>query len=165
VHIGTFRDFNSHEWLIKDLVFVFGGPLLLALPASLLGISLDKDIANVFVTSLSILAGLLFNLLVLAHSLRDTITSQDKLRIHLLRSAYANISFSILIAVFTIFLIAVFVVLHSCRWDILLKAISFVTFYSALLFLITLLIVLKRFHSLLWREIGSDERSSDGESE
>lgn len=154
-HINTFRDFNNKDWLTKDLVFVFGLPLLTAASATVLGFRIDKDIANIFATSLSIFAGLLFNLLVLAHSLRGTISSGEQVRVHLLRSAYANISFSILLAVFTIFTIATFAVTANRGITLVSTSLSFLTFYLAILFLLTLLIVLKRFHSLLWREIGS----------
>ncbi len=151
-HINTFRDYNTNQWLTRDLLFVFGSPILIALPITLIGVRLDKDIANVFTTSLSIFAGLLFNLLVLAHSLRE-VGADDKVKAHLLRSAYANISFSILLAVITIFFLSVYAVTMTQKIPYFFGALTLLTLYLSILFLFTLLIVLKRFHSILWKEM------------
>lgn len=154
-HIDTFRDFHTGRWLVRDLVFVFGGPLLIAIPTTLAGIRFDRTVADIFVTSLSIFAGLLFNLLVLAHSLREKIAKEEHVRSFLLKSAYANISFSILLAVGTIFLISVYALAITHHVPYLFAMLTFLTLYASLVFLISLLIILKRFHSLLWGEIGS----------
>jgi hypothetical protein len=152
-HIDTFRDFHSERWLMRDLVFVFGSPLLIAAPATWGGVRFDRTVADIFVTSLSIFAGLLFNLLVLAHRLREKITREEKVRSHLLKSAYANISFSILLSVLDIFVISAYALSMSYHVPFIFGVLTLLTLYLSLVFLLTLLIVLKRFHSLLWGEM------------
>src|SRR4029079_16563412 len=87
-HIRTFQSYHTRggmrPWLILDIVFVFMGPLVLSLGATLAGVRLNEAIANILITSLSIFAGLLFNLLVLAHTLREKLDRADKVRARVL---------------------------------------------------------------------------------
>ena len=156
-HINTFRDYHNQSWLKLDLTFVFGAPLLAAVPATLVGIRFDRTVADIFVTSLSIFAGLLFNLLVLAHTLREKIQAKDAVRFYLLRCAYANISFSIFLAVVDIFFISVYALAITHHIPFFFGALTLTTLYFSLVFLVTLLIVLKRFHSLLWAEMAQPQ--------
>lgn len=101
------------------------------------------------VTSLSIFSALLFNLLLIIYDIMQK-TTNNKVKKELLREMYSNISFCILIAICT----TIFAILGLIiKENIIFLVLSFLVYYLFTLFILTILMVLKRTHALLSREI------------
>jgi hypothetical protein len=99
-HLQTFKGYQNRRFIVWDLLFFFALPCLGAVVLLYFKIVLTSDLATLLVTSLSIFAALLFNLLLLTFDLtqkapdRTVATRRD-----LLKAIYSNISYSILVAI------------------------------------------------------------------
>jgi hypothetical protein len=155
-HLGTLKELDSQSQSKYDLSLFFVFPLLTSILFSILNIRLDKDLVSILINVFAIFAGLLFNLLILMY---DVISKQsgsngkeekDKIKFKLLKEIYYNISFGI-------FLSLVIVVILSISMIFLLKSfnsvLSFIVFALSILFVLTLLMILKRIHNLLSYDI------------
>lgn len=114
-HLNSFRD-RSQRFSKKDKWAYFYLPILLSL---ILGIMspLSNETKDIISICISILIGLLFNLLVLVLTNIDTqkfknhIVSDRITRVHLIKETFYNVSFSVLISIWcliNLFLIDVF---------------------------------------------------------
>ena len=105
-------------------------------------------------TSLSIFAALLFNLLLLIYDVTGrsagSIGGTNRLRQDVLSEVFSNISFAILVAMVAI--ISVLILLMVDGSPPAERALSAITYYLVTLFLLTLLMLLKRVHTLLQHE-------------
>lgn len=153
-HIRTLRDNRTGRLSIPDLLLFF------LVPGVISGVllysygSLERNLINIVATSLSIFAALLFNLLLIVYDVMAKVegsnSNDDKLRRQVLREVFSNISFAILVAIWAIVSILVLVLVNGVNeaeyvW-------SFLISYLVTLFLLTLLMLLKRVHVLLRRE-------------
>jgi hypothetical protein len=156
-HIDTLRDHATKRVTLGDVVLFFFVPVLIAaLLLFPLGFTLDKSAANVLVTSLSIFSALLFNLLLLVYDIirkEERSVQKKPLVAEFLRQIYANISFSILVAVFCVALLLLVFLDIELRW--FYDVISFIVYGLVVQFLLTMFMVLKRVHVLLTKEIDS----------
>ena len=172
-------DFKSAPYCKEDLLIFFILPLLISIILIVFNLLLNRELANVLITSLSVFAALLFNLLLIIYdvSKKNDIT-RDKHT--LIGQIYANISFSIFIAIVTIVLLIIFFLSTGNIYDqhlnlnsnnttltnatsvdityfnsplIASYLFSFITYYLIVLFVLTLFMVLKRINLLLWEEI------------
>jgi hypothetical protein len=116
---------------------------------------LDGPEVTVLITALSIFAALLFNLLLLTHS----IVTQTESELHegrrkLLREIYAHISYAVLISVIAIvFLLASVVLPSGSPWvDFTLSG---AVYFLVLNFLGTLFLILNRIHVMLAAEFSN----------
>ncbi|KYC44579.1 MAG: hypothetical protein APG10_01603 [Candidatus Methanofastidiosum methylothiophilum] len=117
-HLNTLKDFRvvkknggnfkSAPYYKEDLLLFFALPLLTSILLLYFDLLLNKELANVLITSLSIFAALLFNLLLLIYDVnkKNNIISGDKHT--LIGQIYSNISFSIFIAIITIIILIIF---------------------------------------------------------
>jgi hypothetical protein len=156
-HLRTLYDFRTRRASVGDYALFFGFPIVAAVGLTLGGFTITTDGVNILLTSLSIFVGLLFNLLVLAHAMRGGDRAQVR-TIHekqLLREINANLQFAILISLLAIcvLLVTVFapgyalVTVNSAR--VVRAWIAGVTYVLTTNFLLTLLLILKRMHTLL----------------
>ena len=107
-HISTLKDFDKDAYSISDLSIFFILPLIVSSIILFFNIILSNELVNVLVMSLSVFAGLLFNLLLLVYDIMRKSGSGDRpLKGALLKELYSNISFGILISVITIILLLV----------------------------------------------------------
>lgn len=163
-HVRTLKDADDDRYSAADLVLFVVVPGALAGGLWYLGISLTREAVNVLITSLSVFAALLFNLLLLIYDIvrkppeRGELQGFKKL---FLQQVYANISFCILIS-----LVAVIVLVISyleLPWPVLTHLVAAVIYYLLLLFILTLFMVLKRVHVLLKQEFEAREAPDPAE--
>lgn len=142
-------DESTGKTSITDICFFFLFP---ALPAFLLVhynyfITLDK--LNVIISTDSIFIGLLFNLLALLYSLYQSPKNQTSFKSELLKEMLANISFVIVLLIFSI-LFAVFSVVEP----LILKCLfGLITYYLLVACFLTLFMVLKRMYLFISKDI------------
>ena len=159
-HVGTLRDFDTKKFSIGDLALFFVVPLVIGVVATFVHGSMGSTEVTVLVTAFSIFTALLFNLLLLTFDLiSKTDDSSDefmvKLKMLLLQQTYNNISFSILVAIAAIGLLLIYLLDSRLSFSMsqIEYIISFGVYYLTTLFLLTLLMILKRVHALLSREM------------
>lgn len=155
-HVSTFRGYHSRRFDPLEVAFYSLVPLGGAVIMLLMGRVLTDGLATLLVTSLSIFAALLFNLLLLTYDIvRKPDAEAEQLKRTLLRDIYSNISYSILLAIVAVLmLLAHFVFTGST----LLKVVSFVVYFLTFNFVMALLLVLSRVHVLLSKEFGPRQR-------
>lgn len=138
-HFRTIFNGNVFKVKVYDISLFFGSPILIASILVYFCIHLDKDAVAIISGSLSIFVGLFFNIIVLIFDLisRD---NRSLFEIEKLRDLIYNISFIILLCLLTILLSFI-----SLCENYYIKVISeFVTYFCCILFLTTVLMVLKR---------------------
>ena len=161
-HFRTLRAYNSRSNSWGEIGLLYGVPALAAIVMLVFGFTVSDETANILITSLSVFAALLLNLLLmlfdsLSKVQQGNAEQVEKARKELIRETYANISYSILVALACISILIGFAI-----WDLginnlaitLLKQIaSGLVYFLVLNFLLTLFMVLKRIHVLLSREL------------
>ena len=156
-HIRTLQDFQTCRYSISDFLVFFGLPIVTTgILVWFYGI-LRPTLVSIVATSVSIFAALLFNLLLLMYDAMrkssDSSGNNDVLRRRFLRELSSNISFAILVAIGTITSLLILVLVeHNCVAEYVFSGLIY---YLGTVFLITLLMVLKRVHILLRHEGGS----------
>lgn len=149
-HIKTLRDDSDESKKVfgQDIISFFVAPLLLGSAVAYFKLP-SEALISVLITSLSVFAALLFNLLMLVLGVIEKKKSSDKNFQELQRETYANIAYAILVSLLgVVFLIVPFfyngteiTVYHRVFW-------AFV--YSILFnFLLTMAMILKRMHRIL----------------
>lgn len=166
-HFNTLRNDRTKELSIGDIALFFVLPLVVGVIAVFIHGSLGNTEVTVLVTAFSIFTALLFNLLVMIFDLISR--SEDSgsvtisvLKRELLRQTYNNIAFCILVAIAAIALLLLYLLDSKLSFTVeqLAHFISFFVYYLTALFLLTLLMILKRVHSLISRELRTDPPES-----
>lgn len=171
-HLETLHDHsNGKRWDVAD-VFAMAGLPLASLAASLYWrVRLPDSLVNAGITAFSVFAGLLLSVLVLLYSVVQSdkprppgsppLSSDEENRLRLrkqfLKQVHANVSFAILEAVSVIVLSLFLLACPASGW----QAQCAVGLTAALIaltvnFLLTLLMVLKRIHVLIEKELTRD---------
>lgn len=184
-HLDTFRPYKTardgdskrkFDYNLGEIAFHYVLPFIVAALLVLWrGFTVNDGIADILLTSLSILAALLFNLLMMVFdTLRrfqeanrpriNELTDLELVRWDLLKQTYINISYSIFVS-----LVAVLILVCVAIWDSnsnaawiteLKKFVSFAVYFLVFNFSLTLFIVLKRIHILFSSEINSFKPAS-----
>jgi len=152
-HVATLRDDRTGTLMWQDLALFFGVPLLVAASLVVLGVAMDEAAVNVLATSLSVFAALLFNLLLLVYDAarkEEGVNPANPSRLKFLKEIYANISFCILVA--TLSVLALLMTLLKAETQVVRYAFHVPTYYLVSTFVLTLLMVLKRAHLLLFSD-------------
>jgi hypothetical protein len=152
-HIDTFRNAESCKYRPLDFITMLLLPVLIGAILTYFNYLLSKEVVNALLTSLSVFAALLFNLLLLVYSIveKGSDVNRSKIRTTFLKAIYANISFCILLTVITIaLLLAVFIGIEAARFKLIL---TFIIYSLTAMFLLTLLMILRRVHALLFGEL------------
>lgn len=153
-HLASLRRRNSDSFGLPDIATFIIVPALLGVILSVF-VKMNDNALQGMVTAASIFAGLLFNLLLLCFDLlskaqveKSDGEPESKKRLDqkrtLLQNLYANISFLILLAIAVIMLCVTGMFFRSVP-----ALISLFIWVLSLNFMFTLLMVLKRVHSLL----------------
>ena len=156
-HVSTLRDYHTKRYRPSDFFLFFGFPAVVAAIVLYFCGVLGSSLITIVATSLSIFAALLFNLLLLTYdAIRKTndTGSSDTLRRDFLRELFSNISFAIFVAIIAIVLVLVLVLLDKAT--VAQNVFSFFIYYLVSVFVLTLLMVLKRMHVLLAKEFDTD---------
>ena len=160
-HLVTLRDarLTAETLLANDVYLFYGVPCLFGL-LSLVVIPTEALI-NVLVTSLSVFAALLFNLLMLVLSVIEK-RKGNKVFFQLQRETYANISYAILVALITVALLLIpyFYAFTSAPTDP--PTTGQRVFWGAIYFLLvnfglTMAMILRRMHAILVKLIDIDD--------
>lgn len=149
-HVSTLKDYKTGKYSIEDFFLFFFVPLLISGLVLWLSGIMNKTTVVAITTSISIFAALLFNLLLLVY---DAVRKEENLqnpnseKIRFLKQVFTNISFCIVVSVFSIITLLIFSqISSSCITQYIL---SFVSYYFVSLFILTLMMILKRTHILL----------------
>lgn len=155
-HIMTLKDYGSERISVRKLLEFF---FFLPIPISCVLVLLDKqpttNLLNALLTSLSIFAALLFNLLLLTYDITQRKSNSMNhelldLRGKLLKEIYSNISFGILVSLIDVVMCLLTYLI--IRFAFLRFAMFFIVYYLVVLFVETLLMILKRVYILLLGE-------------
>ena len=153
-HHGTLRAYSKETIDPWDASVFYGLPLLACGALLRWGVLLDEKIIGILVTSMSVFAALLFNLLLLVYDIvcKPTADLSDPIRTRFLKEIYTNISFAILTSLSVIVFLMTWLVIPFGGVDWLNFMYSGLVYYLIGLFLMTLLMVLKRVYFLLARQ-------------
>jgi hypothetical protein len=152
-HISTLKDYRTKKYSKCDLFLFFIFPLIVAGFIILFCGVISSNAVTLLTTSLSIFAALLFNLLLLVYNAiqKVNVTNNVEVKKEFLKQIFQNISFAILVSVFAIILLIIYSLTgNNC---ILLYILTFLIFYMVTLFILTLMMILKRTHILFSEEI------------
>ena len=161
-HFRTLRTYNSKSYSWDEIGLMYGLPVVVAIVLLLFGFTVSDEIANILITSLSVFAALLLNLLLmlfdsLSKVQQGSAEQVEKARKELIRETYANISYSILVALVCIFVLVGFAIwnlgINNLAITVLKQTASGLVYFLVLNFLLTLFMVLKRIHVLLSKEL------------
>src|SRR5258706_7278329 len=168
-HFKTLLDENTGKGSVSDVLLFVLMPLIGSLLLVYFNFLLGENMINIIIASLSIFVGLLLNLLMLMIGMLDKcketiksikaakqgdpffsydLTLVEK-REKLLKYTYQNISFAILISLLTIPVM----ILALLNNDLIKIASNFTGDVFLFIFLLTLLMILRRVHVLLRTEI------------
>ncbi len=153
-HLDSLRNHNSKKATFDDWFTFFLLPISVSCILIFFKVTLSSEAINIIITSLSILIGLLINVIVLIFDMikRD---NKNYIKNELLRELLSNISFTILLSIFLIG-----VTLSSFLDNNLIKSISFFLVYFLLTnFILTILMILKRIHNLFNNEFDEIEKN------
>ena len=148
-HLDTLRDVSARSRSASDVVLFYVSPLVPLVGLVFYEVKFADATITALATSLSIMAGLLFNLLVLLHSLgwpkfEDPIGANVA---QLRRELHANICYAIVIALVAMVPIVIGSYYGYQDWR---RTISGdVTAYLAIHFVLTMGLILKRIEALL----------------
>lgn len=160
-HWRTLVDDSSKRLLVADVMLFYVLPL--SVPAVLLGggTVVSAQAANVMVTAISIMAGLLFNLLMLLHGLswRKPEHPLPRSVKRLAAQLYSNIAYAILVSLVglvPLMVVANYEPQHRTAGRVVGSAAAL---YLVTHFALTLGMVLKRIHTLLQEEFGTPQQN------
>jgi amino acid transporter len=154
-HFATLQNDNSKKAEFDDYLTFLIVPIIIASGLLHFDIQLKDSAVNIVITTLSILVGLLFNVIVLIFDIIKRDASQ-KIKNTILKQLLANISFTILLSIVTIlFTLATYFDIEYVK-DIA----TWIVYFLLTIFLFTVLMVLKRMYLLFKNEIDEIERTT-----
>ena len=156
-HLNTLTTHSTGKKRKSDLVLFFVAPFGVGVGIVVTYGSLGQNLIGPLVTSLAVFTALLLNLLVLTYGIARNSKPRldagvDKMKGDLIREIFSNIAFTVLIALTTVVAVLTLGALDNCTWPIVPKALSLIVYYMGTLFLLTLLMLLKRTYALLSNE-------------
>lgn len=153
-HCGTLVHNHNGKPSLADYFLFFGAPIATAFALVFFKGVFGKTVGGILITSFSVFAALLFNLLLLVYDLVKKPSSSDLQR-RFLKQIYSNISYSILVAISLIVLLLLYFVALSFPYMKPRIAIAFLVYSLSANFILTILMVLKRVHVLFSEEFKS----------
>jgi hypothetical protein len=152
-HFRTMVDYSTGRSSVADISLFLLLPVATAIGLDQAGVLIDGRAVSVLITAVSILGGLLFNVLVLIHTVAARFVAPTGQRDgnRFLSEIYSNIAYAILLCLVTLVPLAL-LAMASTPW--LLRALSVAAVFLLVHLLLTLLMILKRLHALLRLEIG-----------
>lgn len=164
-HVRTLRSYRTGKYRPGDFLLFFAFPGAIAGVLVLFDVRADKTL-TLLVTILSILGGLLFNLLLLIYDSSTKASppmgQRDEVKRRLLKEMHANIAFEILLSVVALLIALSFALGHN---SVARAILSFALLWVVGVFMLTLLMVLKRVRALLTAEFDQEARRATPESE
>jgi hypothetical protein len=160
-HIETLKNYNTNKLGFDDFITFILLPLIGTGLLIYFDIGLNDRATNIIITTLSILVGLLFNVIVIIFDIikRD---STKKIKNKLLEELLTNISYSILLSI----LIIVFTLLTYINNELSKTIFTGIVYFLIGNYFLTVLMVLKRMYQLFdneLKEIGKNTGANKGE--
>lgn len=154
-HFETLRNDNSKKADFSDFLTFLILPAIISSLLLFFKICLTDAAIGIIITTLSILIGLLFNVIVLIFDIikRD---GSKKIKNSVLKQLLSNISFTVLLSIFSIIL-TLFTYINNptiriiAHWSV---------FFSLSVFLFTVLMILKRMYLLFMNELEEIEKAT-----
>lgn len=158
-HFKTLRSLNQTSDTIywQDFILFILVPYFISLTFIFFDLDFKNQITNL-IAAISILGGFLFNLLAIIYNSMENIerdSKKSKIKQKYIKEIHSNISYNILLALFTI----IFLILYNVEFKdtfpfcIIEKIIIFVNCFLITSFVLTILMVLNRVYILLNRNI------------
>lgn len=151
-HVATLRDHGTGSISPFDIGIFIALPALAGLASYIFERSMSDNVIAILVSSFSIFAGLLINVLVLIYTVslraREEF-DEGALERDFLREIFANVSYEILVSI----VIVAFLSVLSLLKDNARVAVSSVIIALSINFVLTLLMVIKRLHILLRKRL------------
>ena len=147
-HFRTLTNHNTKKFEWDDIFTFLVVPAIASVLLLYLGIGLSDSATNIIITTLSILVGLLFNVIVIIFDIikRD---ASKKLKNEVLNQLLTNISYSILLSIFII-AITLFTYVEISAIEMVSTAIVYFLIGN---FFLTVLMILKRMYLLFTNEL------------
>jgi hypothetical protein len=159
-HFKTMVSYRTKKVAIKDIFLFFILPFIIAFALVYLRVQLSRNIINILITSFSIFAALLFNLLlILFDIIHDDRNYENADKIEAINEIHSNVSFCILISIVSISILLIssldfqFVALIQNYRGVLTSILSTFVYFLVFLFIMTIFMVLKRVHILLQNQL------------
>lgn len=151
-HLATLKNDNSKKPEASDYFTFLFIPIVVSAILIYFKVLLSSEAINILITTLSILVGLLFNVIVLIFDIikRD---ASNKTKNLVLKELFSNISFTILISILTI-TFTLFTFFENSLAKVIFTGI---VYFLLSLFMLTVLMILKRMHKLFSNEIAEIE--------
>jgi len=144
-HLSTLKHHGEKRKSKSDIFLFYGTPIILLSIVLFKNFTFTEEQINILITVFSIFTGLLLNLLLLIYDIVLKISS-PKLKEQFLKEIYSNISYTILLAI--VIIILLFISCVNSNFILSSLAVALI-----LQFVLTLLMILKRVHILLSKEI------------
>jgi hypothetical protein len=145
-HLDTLKNDNSKKAEFDDYFTFLILPLIFASVLMWFDIYLNNDAVNIIITVLSIFVGLLINVIVLIF---DMVKRDAKLKNAILKQLLSNIAFTILLST-----ISILFTLGTYVESLYIREISnWLVYFCLSVFLLTILMILKRMYILFANEI------------
>ncbi len=149
-HMNTLRDYRTDKISPRDIFISFVIPLVVSvLAVPILGVTYHNQEGYVII-SLSIFVSVLFNLMVFVSTKNiggSQLEKEQKNEIH------SNISYNILVAIFSAAILFLIVLVKSVAPEIVLCSLRLLTLYLLMNFFMTMLLILKRINKVAKRKL------------
>nr|WP_321412845.1 hypothetical protein [uncultured Allomuricauda sp.] len=155
-HLKTLVNDNSQKPDFSDYFTFLIIPFVVSGILIWLKIDLSDKATNIVITTLSILVGLLFNVIVILFDILKRDNTQQ-VKNDLLKQLLTNISYSIFISLFIILL----TVLSFFKIEIWVKVCTFLIYFFLSHFSLTVLMILKRVYALFLNEMVEIEEENE----
>ena len=146
-HLKTLIDNRTSKLSIIDLVTFFIAPSIVGVVSCLMKIMFNDGAVGAIVAALAVFAGLLINVLVLLYTVNPVGSGEQfiKEQKRLISQINANMLFDILVSLAAVIFLCITPLLE-CEWRVLFSGISLCLIC---VFVLTLLMCLKRLHTLI----------------
>jgi amino acid permease len=155
--LHTLRDFSSGKVSKTDIFLNLVLPGILSLSFVWFNRMISGGMINSILTAFSVFAALLLNLMLLVYTIvtrensKSENSAKDELKLMLLKETYTNIQFAVLMSVFIIICLLLILFLPTNAY--IENLFSLLIYYFIFVFIFTILMVLKRTHIIMKREI------------
>lgn len=152
-HIGTLRSTASGKIRKREIILFFFGPLIIGIYFVYHDhFKYSQDYVNILIASISILAGFLFNLLAIIFGFMDKLKANaegDTVKVQLTKEIHINISYSIVLSVFSI----ISLLFCDLKYIWLEQIFNTLALTTIIMFFLTLLMILKRIYIIMSKEL------------
>jgi hypothetical protein len=154
-HIATLVNYNTKKAGIGDYFTFFLIPAIIAGTLFYFDVHLTFDAINIIIISLSIFIGLLFNVILLIFDIVHRDSTTLKLKKAISKELLANIAFTVFLSIVSI----LSTLITYVKYTIVKHIFEVIVYFVLSLFLVTILMILKRMYLLFKHEVDTiDEK-------